>query len=398
MKLDNIFVNIHNHTEYSGLDGMCKIIEIVARAKELGQTALAITDHGNCDGIYQFQEECKKQGIKPILGEEFYYLNGYDDMGKPIRGHLIVLAKNNKGLENMFKLQEKAYGDNFYRKPIITFEDLKMHSEGLIVASACLANRLPKLLLAGEYMEARREATKFKELFGDDYYIEIQGNSLMEQYNVNRELESLAKELKIKMIVTNDTHYVYKEDADVHEVLLAMGTKKKMDDPKRWKFPSKDFWLKSQDEMIESTRGVSEETLIQCIYNTKEIADKCNAEILPGHFNPKYPFLEEGTNATTQLRNNAKKGLADKGLINDARYVAMVEQEIDCIARNDYSDYFLIVQDYIKRAREAGVLVGDGRGSGAGSKICYALDITRVEPQEYDLLFERFMADGREPD
>ena len=270
-----MFNHMHVHTEYSPMDGMAKLTELIQRAKELGQDALAITDHGSTYGLFKFQQLCIEAGIKPILGTEFYFLNGYKEEGKPERGHLICLAMNNVGLQNIFKLQELAHTEGFYMKPTITMDMLKKHSEGLIVTSACLANIIPKCIMAGEYMNARKYAKQFKEIFGDRFYLEIQDNTLMEQHIVNRELINIAKELSIELVATNDVHYVYKVMHSVHEVLLAIGTNKKMDDPKRWKFPSNDFWLKSECEMLNGFKGIDKDVVV---YACKNYC--CNCETL----------------------------------------------------------------------------------------------------------------------
>lgn len=396
------FVHLHVHTEHSYLDGMSKITELVSRAKELGQQAIAITDHGNCDGLYKFQKECVKQGIKPILGEEFYFLNGYNDKGKPIRGHLIILCKNEIGLNNLYKLQEKAYIDNFYMKPMITFEMLETYHEGLICMSACLANIIPQSILHGKYLDARKYINRFVKIFGDDFYLEIQPNSLKEQVIVNNELISLSKELNIKLIATNDVHYVYKEDFDVHEVLLAISTNKKMSDEKRFKFPNNDFWLKSENEMKEGFKNYDENIIRMAINNTKDIVNKCNCTICSGHYLPTYPFTPSDKSSdyyfTKKVFEGYKCRKVEEQSIDTKEYIEEIEKEIKVICNEGYSDYFLIVQDYINRIRNAGIFVGDGRGSGAGSKCCYCMDITRIEPKQYDLLFERFLAPNRVPD
>lgn len=359
----------------------------------MGQNAVSLTDHGNMNGLWKFQNLCLKHGIKPILGEEFYFLNGVDENFKPIRGHLILLAKDNVGLQNLYKLQEIAYTDNFYFKPMITMDNLKSFSKGLICTSACLANIIPSCIIQGKYMEARKHAKEFKDLFGEDFYLEIQPNSLPEQFIANKELVRMSKELGIKLVATNDVHYVLKDDAYAHEVSLALSTNKKMSDPKRWKFTTNDFWLKSEEEMRCGFNGLDKIDIDNAINNSIIIAGNCNAEINKGHFLPKYPFKGDFEKEVWEGYEKKKTKDIDTGEYRDA-----IQKEIDCINRNGYSDYFLIVQDYIRRARENGILVGDGRGSGAGSKCCYAMDITRVEHEQYNLLFERFLADQREPD
>lgn len=394
-----MFNHLHVHTEYSPLDGQSKLTELVSRAKELGQNALAITDHGGTYGIFKFQQLCRKEGIKPILGTEFYFLNGYKEDGKPERGHLIMLAMDNEGLQNIYKLQELAYTDNFYMKPMITMANLKQFNKGLICMSACIANIIPKCIMAGEYTNARKYAKQFKDIFGDRFYLEIQDNTLATQHIVNRELVNIGRELSIELVATNDVHYVYKEDAEIHEVVLALSVNKKMDDPKRWKFPSNDFWLKSECEMLNGFGGIDKDIVVHACKNTVVIASRCNASVDKGHYLPTYPFLEEGVTAYEQIACEVNRGYTDKldESIDNDEYREALAKELECIDRNGYNDYFLIVQDFIKRSRKAGRLVGDGRGSGSGAKTCYAMDITRVEPNQYNLIFERFLADGREP-
>lgn len=359
-----------------------------------------ITDHGSVYGLYKFQELCKKEGIKPILGTEFYFLNGHNENGKPERGHVIALAIDNTGLQNIYKLQELAHVEGFYIKPTITMEMLKKYSDGIICTSACLANIIPKCIMAGEYMNARKYAKQFKDIFGDRFYLEIQDNTLPEQHIVNRELINIGRELSIELVATNDVHYVYREDASIHEVLLAIGTNKKMDDPKRWRFPSNDFWLKSDTDMLNGFKGIDKSVVVRACHNTFKIAERCTASIDAGHYLPTYPFLEAGVTSQQQLATEVNRGYENKlhDAIDTKEYREALQNELEVINRNGYNDYFLIVQDYIKRARNAGLLVGDGRGSGAGSKVCYATNITTVEPSQYNLLFERFIADGREPD
>ena len=388
------FSQLHVHSTYSTLDGMCKIDELVSRAKELGHPALALTDHGSTSGLWVFQQECIKQGIKPILGTEFYYVRENDEGN----GHLVVLAKNNKGLQNIFKLQEYAYVDNFYRKPRVDWETLIKHKEGLVVLSACLASTFSQYLMNDDESSAIEWASKFKEEFGDDFYLEIQPNQIPEQWEVNRKTIAIADKLGIKYVATNDVHYVYKDDHFPHEVLLAMQTKKKISDEKRFKFPTQDFWLKSESEMLESFVGISRENVLFALNTTQEIVDKCNAEIVPGWYLPEYYDTPKSMSSRQLLASRIVKGAREKGHITDKEYMKEVQYELDVIDEEGYSDYFLIVQDYIRSARERGETVGDGRGSGAGSKVAYLLDITRIEPKEHNLLFERFMAKGREPD
>jgi len=388
------FGHLHVHSEFSPLDGLGKLEEIFARAKELGQEFCTITDHGSTSGLWKEQQLGEKYGVKPILGSEFYYERESDGNN----GHLIVIAKNDKGLENLFKLQEFAYVENFYKKPRINWDKLVEHKEGLIVCSACLASTFAQYLLDGDILSAKTWARKFKTEFGEDFYIEIQPNNIPEQLSVNQNSVRIAKELGIKVVATNDVHYVLQSDHYAHEVLLALQINKKMSDEKRFRFSTQDFWLKSEDEMIETFTGINTDLIIEAMNNTAEIADKCTASFHKGNYLPKYHNIPKGETERTLLAKEIMKGARRTGHIKDTSYMKAVQNELDVIDRNGYSGYFLIVQDYVVSARRNGNVVGDGRGSGAGSKVAYLTDISRIEPQKYDLLFERFMADGRTPD
>lgn len=388
------FSHLHVHSEYSPLDGMGKLEELFARAKELGQEAIAITDHGSTSGLWRAQQLSEKYGVKAILGSEFYYERENDGNN----GHLIVIAKDNEGLKNLFKLQEYAYVDNFYKKPRINWNMLKKHKYGLIICSACMASTFAQHIMNGEILNAKEWATKFKNEFGEDFYIEIQPNEIPEQLEINQQSIRIAKELNIKTVATNDVHYVLKSDWKAHEVLLALQVNKKMNDKKRWKFSTKDFWLKSEEEMINTFVGLKEQDVIDALNNTSEIADKCNAKFEKGNYLPLFYDVKQGETERSLLAKEIMIGAKKKGFIRDKQYMKDVQHELDVIDRNGYSGYFLIVQDYVVSARNNGNIVGDGRGSGAGSKVAYLTDISRIEPQKYDLLFERFMADGRTPD
>lgn len=390
-----MFVNLHNHSEYSPLDGMSKIEELVVRAKELGQPGIAITDHGSTSGLYDLQKYARKHNIKPILGSEFYFDHGGH------RGHLVLLAKNNNGLKNIFKLQELSYVKGFNSKPQITLEMLHTHSSDLVCLSACIANQIAQHIIHGKFKDALELAKHFQCIFGEDFYLELQSNTIPEQEVVNKAYVKISEATKIPLVVTNDTHYTFKEDAEIHEVVLAMQQNKSMSDPKRWKFSERDFWFKSEEEIKESVYGVDKHTLDIAIRNTVIIHDKTNAEIYKGNFVPHYHTIETGKTEDQMLREMVteryKARVIDKGK-HTAKYVADVKKELEVIERNGYSGYHLIVQDYVNWARRKGIIVGDGRGSGAGCKVAYILGITEVDPEEYGLIFERFLADGRKPD
>lgn len=390
----NNFGHLHVHTEYSTLDGMGKVKELLQTAKDMGQSFIAITDHGSTSGLWRAQELGKEIGIKVLLGTEFYYQRENDNEN----GHLIVIAKNNTGLENLFKLQEYAFVHNFYKKPRIKWEMLKELSEGLIVASACLGSTVCQCILNGDMSEATAWAKKFQAHFGDDFYLEIQPNSIPEQLEVNKAIIRIAKQLGIQTIATNDVHYVLEKDSFAHEVLLALQINKKMSDEKRFKFETNDFWLKSREEMAQTFNGIPDEEIQKALNNTVEVANKCHAEIKPGKFLPQFYNVPPGETERDVLVECIKQGAEDKGFRSNAPYMKEVQNELDVIDRNGYSGYFLVVQDYVSTARANGIIVGDGRGSGAGSKVAFLTDISRIEPSKHNLLFERFMADGRSPD
>lgn len=404
-------IHLHLHTDRSYLDGLGTPKEYVKLAKEYGMPALAITDHGSTSGIYNFQKECEKEGIKPILGTEFYI---HHDKGDSL-GHLVVLAKNNTGLKNIFKLQEIAFVDNFYYKPRITMENLAMYSEGLVVASACLANQINKAILADDLELAKEIIWEYKNIFHDDFYLELQDNSLQEQVIVNNQLIKFAEELGIELILTNDVHYPLKSDGELkhykkdgkefyyspHEVLLASQTGKTMLDEKRMSFNVQDFWLKTEEEMREGMSAYPDDTITRAIENTHIIADKCNARMEKGNYLPHYHTIPDGKSEEDILREQVtqryKERVIKKGEHN-REFMQDVSSELKIICDEGYAGYFLIVADYIKGATDRGVYVGPGRGSGSASKVAYTLGITQINPQKYNLLFERFLAHGRTPD
>lgn len=391
------YAHLHVHSEYSALDGLSKIEELIKTAVEHGQKHLAITDHGSMSGLWQAQQLGDKHGIHIIHGCEFYYEREND--GK--NGHLVVLAKNNKGLENMFKMQEIAYVENFYRKPRINWEILKEHSEGLIVTSSCLASTYCQYIMAGQVSDAKDWAKKFKDLFGEDFYLEVQPNMLPEQHLVNKTTSRISKELNIPIVATNDVHYTFQDDCFPHEVMLAMQLNNKMSDEKRFKFDTEDFWFKSKEEMHETlkeTMSLSDEDIMEAMSNTLKIADKCVARIEKGKYLPPYHSVPHGMTEGELLKEETLEGIEGRGLNKNLDFVKDTHYELEVIDEEGYSGYFLIVQDMVRSAKERGDLVGDGRGSGASSKTAFATGITEIPPHEFDLLFERFMAKGREPD
>jgi len=376
---------------------MSKIEELVQLAKKYGMESLAITDHGSMAGLWQAQQLGDKHGVKIIHGTEFYWQRENDGEN----GHLLVLAKNSTGHENMFLLQEKAYVTNFHKKPRINWELLKAHSEGLIVTSSCLASTYCQLIMNGDVTGAKAWARKFKEHFGDDFYLEVQPNMLMEQQMVNKATARISKELGIKMVGTNDVHYTYKDDCFPHEVLLAMQVKKKLSDEKRFKFDTDDFWFKTEEEMFETfknTNSLSDAEIKEALENTLEVSRKCTARIHKGRYLAPYHSIPHGMTSDDLLEEEVLEGAKSKGLHKDKDFMDAVKEELKVVSESGYSDYFLNVQDMVRSAEQRKDLVGDGRGSAAGAKIAYLTGITKVPPHEFNLLFERFLAPGREPD
>lgn len=389
-----MFVHLHTHSEYSTLDGMARIKELVDQCIAFNMPALAITDHGSTSGLYDLEKYTKNTNIKPILGTEFYFHHNNQ------LGHLIALAKSDRGLENIFKLQEYAYTKNFHNKPRINMDILTQYSTDLIISTACIANQIPQQILHDSIKAAKDLALQFAHVFGENFYLELQSNTMPEQNIVNRGLVTIHKETGIPLIITNDTHYTFKEDADIHEIQLAIQQNKKLDDPKRWKFETKDFWFKPEETIREELNYLPKDIVDMAIENTIRIAQQCNAKLKRGNFIPHYPVPQEKTEEQV-LREITTKQYKSKIIdtqVHTKQYVKDVENELQVIERNGYSGYYLIVQDYVNEARRRGIIVGDGRGSGAGSKVAYITGITNIEPNTYGLLFERFLADGRQPD
>lgn len=389
--------HLHVHSEYSPLDGLASIEELVQKAKELGQSFIAITDHGSSSGLYECYDLSKKYDIKILLGEEFYYANPEELKN----GHLILIAKNEIGLKNLFTLQTKAI-DNFYYKPRITLDLLAEYHEGLICTTACIANQVGQYILRDETHLALNHMIELRNIFGEDFYVETQSSTSPDVIKVNKKLIELCNSYDFKPIITNDVHYVNKSDYKIHEVLLCIQQVKKMYDEKRWKFEQNDFWLKSGSEMEEYIDYFPDEFIEKCYRNLNEIAEKCDGELKlqSGNFLPKFCDTpeEENDQLSALVWQGYLKGKVANRKENNESFKNDLLKELNVIAETGYSGYFLIVHEYINWARENGILVGDGRGSGAGCKVAYTIGITDVNPQKYNLLFERFLSPGREPD
>ncbi len=387
------YVPLHLHTEYSLLDGAIKINELVTLASSYRMPALAITDHGNLFGAVEFYKKVSKAGIKPIIGCEVYiapksrFDKEKDDVSEA-SFHLILLARDNNGYKNLVTLVTKAYTEGFYYKPRIDRALLEQYSGGLIGLTSCLKGEVPYYLQRGLLDKAREIALEYKHILGpEDFYIEIQNNDLPEQNKLNEKLVALAKELHIGIVATNDCHYLKKEDAKAHDILLCIQTGKTVADSSRLKFNSGGFYFKSPDEMKTFFKEVPEAVL-----NSRTIAERCNVDFTTGKsFLPAYK-IESGLSPDSFLEELARKGMHEKfGSQPPDIYIERFKKEVEIIKKMGYSSYFLIVWDFITHAREKGIPVGPGRGSAAGSLVSYCLDITALDPIKYGLLFERFL-------
>ena len=393
------FVHLHLHSEYSLLDGACRIKDIPLRAAECGHTAVAITDHGVMYGVIAFYNECKKHGIKPIIGCEVYVASNSRferSMGRDSSkyNHLVLLCKNETGYKNLTYLVSKGFTEGFYSRPRIDLELLREHSEGLIALSACLAGRIPSLLLRGEYSEACLAAKELSGIFGkDNFYIELQDHGLSDQHQILPDLVRLADECSLPLVATNDCHYLRRENARTQAVLMCIQTNTSILDGRPAGFETDEFYYKNTDEMrmlFSKYEGAIE--------NTLKIADRCNLELsFEGYKLPRYP-VPNGISAANYLRKKTIEGL-DKRVNNKSIvfcgdrqvYLDRIEYELSVIERMGYSDYFLIVWDYVNFAHKNSIPVGPGRGSGAGSLVAYLVGITDIDPIRFDLLFERFL-------
>ncbi|MBR6033237.1 MAG: DNA polymerase III subunit alpha [Clostridia bacterium] len=386
------FVHLHVHSEFSLLDGAIRIKELPKRVKELGMSAVALTDHGVMYGAIDFYKACKNEGIKPIIGCEVYVAprSRFDkEPGTDNKyNHLILLAKNNDGYKNLSKLVSLGFTEGYYYKPRIDLETLEKYHEGLICCSACLAGSVASALLEGKQEEAEKIAMWHKNLFGEDYYLEIQANTLKKQALINQKIVEMSKKLNIPLVITNDSHYLNKEDFDSHEVLLCVQTGKKMNDIDRMSFEVNDFYLKSPEEIADFIPNLPE-----AMENTVKIAEKCNVDFEFGHtILPNYDVPAEFPTHFDFFRKLCDEGIRNRYGQNPSKEILdRMEYEIEVIKKMGYVDYFLIVWDFIHYAKSHGIPVGPGRGSGAGSIVAYAIEITDIDPIKYDLLFERFL-------
>ncbi|MDR0916927.1 MAG: DNA polymerase III subunit alpha [Oscillospiraceae bacterium] len=385
------FAHLHVHTEYSLLDGACRVKDLAKRVKELGFSACAVTDHGVMYGAVTFYKAMREQGVKPIIGCEVYVAKrSRRDMEHDRdaeRYHLVLLCRNEIGYRNLCVLVSKAFTEGFYVKPRIDLELLREHAEGLIALSACISGQVPRMIQAGDYDGAKAHALEMRALFGDDgYYLELQDHNLPDQRPINAALIRIHDETGIPLVVTNDCHYINKSDADAQDVLMAMQTGKTMDDPTRMHFETQEFYVKSEDEMRELFPQYPE-----AYDNTQRIADLCDFAFEFGTYHlPEFTLPDGITDARGYLRSLCLDGFA-KRYGENAEVLAQLDYELDMIDSMGFTDYFLIVADFIGYAKSRGIPVGPGRGSAAGSVASYCLDITTVDPIKYNLYFERFL-------
>lgn len=387
-----MFTHLHLHTEYSLLDGACRIEPLILAAKEMGQTALAITDHGVMYGAVDFYKCAKKHGVKPIIGCEVYVAphSRFEKKKDAQRNyyHLILLCENEAGYKNLIKMVSSAFIEGFYNKPRIDFELLEKYHEGLICLSACLAGEIPQAILNGDYGKAKQTALNYQALFGaGNYYLELQDHGLDEQKRVNQRLFDLSEETGIPLVATNDVHYVRQEDSRVQQVLICIQTNHVLGEDTGLEFHSQEFYLKSEAEMASLFPGCP-----QAITNTEEIARRCNVEFEFG--NTKLPYFEvpDEQDHFTYFRERCYEGLFQKyGAEPPVEYVERLDYELETIHNMGYTDYYLIVVDFINYAKSRDIPVGPGRGSGAGSIAAYCIGITNIDPMKYQLLFERFL-------
>ncbi|MFQ7701323.1 MAG: DNA polymerase III subunit alpha, partial [Christensenellaceae bacterium] len=394
------FVHLHLHTEYSLLDGAAKVDDLVDYLVKNNIDCCAVTDHGNMYASLYFAEECVKKGIKYIIGCELYATDDYLDKRPGTKTeHIIVLAKNKTGYKNIVKLDSLSYIDGFYGKPRIDYKLLKQYHEGVICLSACLAGRMPQLLMHGDYDGAKEWAREMKEVFGEDFYIEIQDHDIPEEKQVIPQLIQIARELDIQLVATNDVHYIYKQDWEAQDILLCIQTKKTLADPKRMKFETHEFYMKTGDEMAQLFDYVPE-----AISNTRVIADKIEEPVFdlkpngtPIRDTSLIPLYtpDDGSTSPDYLTRLTWEGLPKRYKDITDTIKQRVEYELGIIIKMGFADYFLIVWDYINWSRLHGIPVGPGRGSGVGSIVAYSIGITDVDPLRYELIFERFLNPDR---
>ena len=386
------FAHLHVHTEYSLLDGSNKIKEYVARVKELGMNSAAITDHGVMFGCIDFYKAAKEAGIKPIMGCEVYVAPGSRFDRETVKGedryyHLVLLAENDLGYSNLTKIVSKGYVDGFYYKPRVDLEILEQYHEGVIALSACLAGEVPRYLVRNLYEEGKQAALRYQEIFGKgNFFLELQDHGIPEQRLVNQQLMRMSQETGIELVATNDVHYTYESDAESHDILLCIQTGKKVEDEDRMRYEGGQYYVKSEEEMRQLFPYA-----LQALENTQKIADRCEVNIEFGVTKLPRFDVPEGYTAWEYLNKLCFEGLEERYHPVTPELKERLEYELNTIKTMGYVDYFLIVWDFIKFARDHDIMVGPGRGSAAGSLVSYTLGITKLDPMRYQLLFERFL-------
>ena len=381
------FTHLHVHTQYSLLDGMAKIPQLIARVKELGMDSIAITDHGVMYGVIDFYKKAKEAGIKPIIGCEVYIAKGSRFEKSPYN-HLVLLCKDNEGYKNLIKMVSYGFTEGYYRKPRIDLELLKKYNKGLIALSACLAGPIPRAILDQGYEKAKEIALMYLDIMGEgNFYLELQDHGIPEQKTVNQALIRMSKETGIPLVCTNDTHYINADDAQAHDLLLCLQTGKKVTDTDRMRYEGGQYYVKSEEEMTKLFSYIPE-----AVENTQKIADQCNVTFEFNHYKLPVFDVPDGKTALEYLTQLCTSGLERRyGAKHDPALDKRLEYELSVIKQMGFVDYFLIVWDFIRYAKEHGISVGPGRGSAAGSITAYTLGITDIEPIQYDLIFERFL-------
>ncbi len=384
------FVHLHVHTEFSLLDGACRIGRLMDRIKELGQDTVAITDHGVMYGVIDFYKAAKKAGIKPIIGCEVYVaprsrhdrVHGVDNEAY----HLVLLCMNETGYQNLSYMVSQGFLDGFYGKPRVDMELLRQYNEGLICLSACVAGQVPQLLLQDDYEAAKAKALEFASIFPDRYYLEIQDHGLDVQARANQGILRIARETGLPLVATNDAHYLRREESELQDVLMCIQMQKTVDDPDRMRFETDEFYLKSEEEMAELFPNVPE-----ALANTQVIADRCNVEFTFGKYHLPEFKLPEGYTNVSYFHKLCEEGFARRYPDPPESYRQQLDYEMKMIEKMGYVDYFLIVADFVDFAKKAGIPVGPGRGSAAGAIVSYCMNITDLDPMKYNLVFERFL-------
>ena len=386
------FTHLHLHTEYSLLDGSCKIGELMTRARELGMEHIAITDHGNMYGVIDFYRAALKEGINPVIGCEVYVAPGSRFDRENVRGddrynHLVLLAENNTGYANLMKIVSIGFTEGFYYKPRVDMEVLEKYHEGIIALSACLAGIVATNLRQGFYEEAKKEALRLSDIFGPDhFYLELQDHGIDAQKTVNQGLLRMSQETGLELVATNDVHYIRAEDAEPHDILLCIQTQHKVQDEDRMRYEGGQFYLKSEEEMLALFPYARE-----AVENTSKIAQRCHVDIEFGKYKlPKFD-VPEGFTSWEYLKHLCYEGIHRRYADVTPEIQERLDYELNTIKNMGFVDYFLIVWDFIHYSREHGIVVGPGRGSAAGSIVAYSLEITNIDPLAFDLLFERFL-------